>query len=277
MRADTAIPTGHMTIGAFSQATRLSLKALRLYDQLGLLTPARVDSDTGYRYYAPEQVEAARLVFMLRQLDMPLPQIAEVLGCSGAEAVRAVQRYWRGVEDEVGVRRQLLARIVARLAEEVEMAHEVNVRDVGERKLIGIEERTHADRLPEVIAENGDALIRHLREQGVEMVGPMMVVYHGVVSMDADGPVEVCVPVAGAVEPFGAARVRLEPAAQEAFARVKKRDVTYPRILGAYDSVEGWLRQNGKRTAGPPREVYFAEWDALGEDDPACDVAFPFE
>lgn len=80
MPTDTATPTGLMTIGAFSQATRLSLKALRLYDQLGLLPPARVDEATGYRYYAPEQVEAARLVFLLRQLGMPLQKIAAVLG-----------------------------------------------------------------------------------------------------------------------------------------------------------------------------------------------------
>ncbi len=276
MPTDTATPTGLMTIGAFSQATRLSLKALRLYDQLGLLPPARVDEATGYRYYAPEQVEAARLVFLLRQLGMPLQKIAAVLGARGGDAVRVVHDYWLGVERDVGVRRQLLARVMARLREEVEVMHEVKVREVPERKLLGIEERTLADRLPEVIGANGDAIFRHARAMGVRLDGPMLVVYHGAVSMDADGPVEVCVPVSGPVEPFGKARVRLEPAGREAYARIRKRDVVFPKILEAYDSVEAWLRENGKRPAGPPREVYLAPWDELGDDDPACDVAFPF-
>jgi MerR HTH family regulatory protein len=60
-----------MTMGEFAELTRLSPKALRLYDRLGLLVPERVDAGTGYRRYARDQVEAARLVGLLRRLDMP--------------------------------------------------------------------------------------------------------------------------------------------------------------------------------------------------------------
>lgn len=66
-------------IGAFAARARLSAKALRLYDQLGLLAPARVDEVTGYRFYRTSQVERARTVALLRQLDMPLARIAEVV------------------------------------------------------------------------------------------------------------------------------------------------------------------------------------------------------
>jgi DNA-binding transcriptional MerR regulator len=41
-----------LPIGRFSQLTRLTIKALRLYDELGLLRPAYVDPDTAYRYYS---------------------------------------------------------------------------------------------------------------------------------------------------------------------------------------------------------------------------------
>ncbi len=68
-----------LPIGAFSSATQLSAKALRLYAEHGILTPAKVDSDTGYRYYRPEQVRDARLVRLLRDLDMPLTDIAALL------------------------------------------------------------------------------------------------------------------------------------------------------------------------------------------------------
>ena len=67
-----------MTIGAFARASRLSAKALRLYDELGLLPPARVDPASGYRFYAPAQLEQARLVAWLRRLDLPLARIREI-------------------------------------------------------------------------------------------------------------------------------------------------------------------------------------------------------
>jgi len=50
-----------LTIGAFARASRLSPKALRLYDSLGLLTPAHVDEFSGYRFYRPDQLEQVRV------------------------------------------------------------------------------------------------------------------------------------------------------------------------------------------------------------------------
>lgn len=275
MPTDTAIPTGLMTIGAFSRATRLSLKALRLYDSLGLVTPAKVDEATGYRYYGPEQVEAAKLVFHLRQVDMPLVTIAKVLSAGEGEAVRVVQDYRRSVEAEVSMRRMLIERVIAQLREEVRMTYEVKVRDVPEQRLLTLEERTLVDALDTVIERNAKALYQHVESLGVK-AGPMTVIFHGHVSMDSDGPVEVCVPVHGPVEPFGSARVRLEPARQEAFVRVPRKAFDFPDILQAYDSVDAWLRVNGKVCAGSPREVYFSTWGAHAADDPACDVAYPF-
>jgi DNA-binding transcriptional MerR regulator len=68
-----------LPIGAFSNATQLSAKALRLYAEHGILVPARIDADTGYRYYRNEQVRDARLVRLLRELDMPLAGIAALM------------------------------------------------------------------------------------------------------------------------------------------------------------------------------------------------------
>ena len=61
-----------ISIGEFARRSRLSLKALRLYDERGVLVPSRVDQGSGYRYYDVGQVDEARLVVMLRQLDLPL-------------------------------------------------------------------------------------------------------------------------------------------------------------------------------------------------------------
>ena len=87
-----------LTIGAFARASRLSPKALRLYDSLGLLTPAHVDEASGYRFYRPDQLERARLVAWLRRLGMPLARIGIVCDLArdapdqAAEQIAAYER-----------------------------------------------------------------------------------------------------------------------------------------------------------------------------------------
>ncbi|OKJ06782.1 MerR family transcriptional regulator [Kitasatospora sp. CB01950] len=105
-----------LTIGAFARAARLSPKALRLYDELGLLRPAEVDPATGYRRYAPDQLEQARLVLWLRRLGMPLARIRLVLGLEPARAAEEVARYWESVRAETEARRELAALLVDHLS-----------------------------------------------------------------------------------------------------------------------------------------------------------------
>ena len=96
-----------MTSGAFAQASGLSRKALRLYDELGLLHPARVDPETLYRFYDPAQLEQARLVAWLRRLGMPLAVIRSVSGLPPAQAAEELAAYWAAVEAETAARREL--------------------------------------------------------------------------------------------------------------------------------------------------------------------------
>jgi hypothetical protein len=130
-----------------------------------------------------------------------------------------------------------------------------------------------ADELPDWIEAAGGRLLRTAAQNG-GATGPMFVVYHGEVSEDSDGPVEVCVPVAE--NDFQDAATRIEPAHREAFTRITKAQVGYPQILSAYDAVTAWIRARGSTPEHcAPREVYFADWDAAGPDDEVCDVAYP--
>jgi DNA-binding transcriptional MerR regulator len=69
----------HLTIGAYAAATQLTAKALRLYDESGLLRPAATDPATGYRYYRAEQVATGRLIRSLRDMNCSLSQIAQIM------------------------------------------------------------------------------------------------------------------------------------------------------------------------------------------------------
>jgi DNA-binding transcriptional MerR regulator len=85
----------YLSIGRFARLAGLSIGALRHYDELDLLRPARVDSDTGYRLYGVDQLERARTIARLRSIDLSLEEIAAVLalddGTARASALRDVR------------------------------------------------------------------------------------------------------------------------------------------------------------------------------------------
>src|SRR5580700_59380 len=105
-----------LTIGEFARASRLSPKALRLYDELGLLTPARVDPVSGYRLYDPAQLEQARLVAWLRRLGMPLARIRAVSTLPRVQAAAELAAYWDRVEAETAARRELATFLIGFLS-----------------------------------------------------------------------------------------------------------------------------------------------------------------
>lgn len=275
-----------LTIGAFAARARLSAKALRLYDRLGLLTPAHVDETTGYRYYRAGQVERARLVALLRQLDMPLARIAWVLGAEGTEAAGRLAAYWADVETRVAGQRTLAEYLRGRLSgrsSEMYGKFVIETMDVPAQVVITESRHTLADELPTWIGASLGRLEAAAQECGGMAAAPF-VVYHSEVSMESDGPAEACVPVAdeAAARAWAAGRgrpwktvVRVEPATRLAYTRITKDQVAHPQIQAAFEAVEQWAAGEGLETAGPCREVYFADWDAAGPQDAVCDVAFP--
>ena len=105
-----------LTIGAFSRAVRLTPKALRLYDELGLLRPVRVDEASGYRYYSPDQLERARLVAWLRRLGMPLATIADVCDAPPDAAAALIAAFLEVAERDLAERRGLARFLISYLS-----------------------------------------------------------------------------------------------------------------------------------------------------------------
>src|ERR1700740_8173 len=79
-----------LTIGAFSRLTHLSVKTLRYYHEVGLLEPAVVDPDSGYRYYRPGQAHSAQLVRRFRDLGLPVADVKPGLATSDLSARDAI-------------------------------------------------------------------------------------------------------------------------------------------------------------------------------------------
>jgi DNA-binding transcriptional MerR regulator len=264
-----------LSIGVFARRSRLSVKALRLYDRLGLLTPAHVDPDSGYRSYRESQLATARLVVLLRRLDMPLARVADVLTAPGERGAELLAVYWEEVERRVASQRELAAHLRTRMlgGGGVAPAPEVRMRDVPEQVVLTEQRHTTVHGLTGWITAAMGRLFRAVEAYG-GVAGHPFIVFHGEVNEDSDGPVELCVPVACAGEGADVA-VRREPAHREAYTRLRKAQVEFPQILSAFDGVAEWVSAGGLVAADSPREIYFTDFLAAAPSDEVCDVALP--
>jgi DNA-binding transcriptional MerR regulator len=115
------LPKPLLTVGHIARRSGLTAKALRHYDRIGLLPPAAVDSVTGYRRYRADQVAQARLVHLLRSLDLPLDQVRSAVAAwldgDTATVLRIVREHRRRVDSRVTQLRGVLHRIDHLLSE----------------------------------------------------------------------------------------------------------------------------------------------------------------
>lgn len=116
-----------MTIGSFSRATGLSAKALRSYDRLGLLSPVRVDPETRYRLYAPEQVARGLAIRHLRELEVPLLEIRPLLEASSEEQRERLLAHQRRLAFRSAELGHALARLQRLIEGKENLMTEVNV------------------------------------------------------------------------------------------------------------------------------------------------------
>jgi DNA-binding transcriptional MerR regulator len=267
-----------LTISEFGRRTGLSHKALRLYDVSGLLPPAQVDPANGYRLYDEEQLERARRISVLRQLDMPLTKIAEVLAGSDEEALIRLDRWWAAEEATTASRRSTLQYLRDRLSRTGTPGlspRPVQIRDVPSTKIATIRADTDQQSLIGVIVSSTYEIRAHLLAAGATLTGESWVIYHGAVTPEAEATVEVCLPFDGLVDPSGPIAIRVEPAHREAYCTITMDECVFPRIMLAYDLVIDWVRAAGLPEAGPPREVYLPDCQSIPRDQPAVDIALP--
>lgn len=268
---------GELSIGEFAARTRLSRKALRIYDRGGLLRPASIDQWSGYRRYSPQQVPIGRLVGLLRGADLSLAAIESVIAelPAGAESACArLEVLLDGIERDHQGRRLVIRHVQSILRRERGSMFEIKTRQVPARRLMSIQRRQHGDQTEAFVAEARAAFNAHLGD--TEPTGPFTVIFHGPVNDHDDGPIEAALGVPPEIGPTDLIGIRTEPAHTEAYTTISKRQWDYPAILAAYDAVAS----SPETTAHPGsslscREVYLAEPESVGEDEPICDIAYP--
>ncbi len=243
--------TPSLTVGEFSRITHLSVKTLRHYHQVGLLEPAEVNPGTGYRYYLPDQIPTAQVIRRLRDLEMPVAEVREVLSAP-----------------ETSVRNILIAAHLDRLEDQLSRTHSaveslrnllqhsgevpaVEHRTVPAMPAVGIQQMVDRDDVLSWWQGALGELHATVRTQELHATGPSGGLYGSELFQHGRGEATVFIPVDGVVRSIGRVVPFVVPAAELAVLMhqgpLTDVDLTYGE-LGAYAtaheiSVEGPLRE----------------------------------
>jgi DNA-binding transcriptional MerR regulator len=265
-------------ISEFSKISRVSVKTLRYYDQLGLLKPARTDEATGYRYYTAEQLIRLHRILAYKDLGFTLEQIGGMLDERGSqEQIRGMLRLKRAELQKV-LREETarLARIEARLAQ-IERGDaagapaEAVVKPLEPALAASVRDTVPRARLSDLF----DEVIRYVRACGVQP-GALTVLWHDCSKCDTKADVEVACVLPRAIPGNGRIRVGMLPGVPHAASLAHP---CHPDSVCRADAdLARWIESNGYRIneTSPFRET-FVQPEASGGELVVAELQIPVE
>lgn len=261
----TAKTAALLQIGRFSRLSGLSVKALRHYDQIGLLRPARVDDDSGYRLYSLGQLREAGAIARLRALDVPLETCRAILADpdTANERLAAHRERLEHRRGEIEGRLALLDSILSgrtRL-EEAAPLEKIELRNTPEQPVLVMRARVGEEELDQAIGRGINGIAAYLRDRGAASAGPPFTIRHDPAEDDrfevaVGWPTRNPIPGAGEIESDSHA------AGRSAWAVFRG---PYEELAAAYRAVYEWLLQQDHEPAEAPREVYYSDPDETPE------------
>jgi effector-binding domain-containing protein len=152
------------------------------------------------------------------------------------------------------------------------MVYEIGIIDEAAQEVAAVRIHTDLSHIGEDIGRGFGTLMGAMVAQAATASGPPLVVYHDVIDADTDGDIEVCVPLAGPMEPDGGVAMReLEGGSM---ASTLHRG-PYDEIGAAYEAVMDWISSEGHTVMGPPREIYLNDPQTVRTDDLLTRIEFP--
>ncbi len=271
-------------IGDFARLSRVSVKTLRLYDELGLIKPVKVDEFTSYRYYDYDQYPLMNRIRALKDLGFSLEEIGRLLkdGMTSQQMQAMLRLRAAEIEQRIGDEHGRLARVEAWL-QQIEREHLMTQYDVVVKRVPAMRTANIRKVIPHP-AEQGPlwaTLFRYLEEHNAQIAVPCLTLYYDEETPDKDWDLEVSIPITGPAPDAGPVRVRDLPAV-EAMACVLHSG-PFLTIDDAYASLSKWIDENGMRVCGAAREVLIrppaATESGADQTDPSTvvEVQMPIE
>jgi DNA-binding transcriptional MerR regulator/effector-binding domain-containing protein len=245
-----------MRIGDFSRLSRVSVKTLRYYDELGLIKPVRVDEFTGYRYYEHEQLVRLNRLRALQDLGFSLEQIGQLLDAGlSAEQMRVMllsksEEIKQRLQEEEGCLGRLEAWLRQVEKESSTSDYQVVIKRVPGFKVLAARGVIPTPQDQHVLWQK---LGSHRAEHNATVAGQWLALYHDPEPREQDWDVECCLPIANDVPGGEGVEVRRLPDVDTMACVVHQGP--FVTIGDAYGALDRWVNDNGYVAAGPMREV----------------------
>jgi len=276
--------TDRIPLGRFSLITRLSPKALRYYDELGLLVPGTKDICTGYRYYTTAQIPRGVSIKALCTLGFSPTEIGDLLTFRNRGEEAAIQRLFTKRRGEIRSEVRRLQEIEALLVQQdapLEVLYmslsEPVIKELAPMRVIALRGTgSYAEticRLLESLCKTV-ALPENI-QAGLKVTGPVMTIYHDNEYKEKDADMECAIPVAGkvAVKEEGM-EVRTLPGGT-CLSLVYKGP--HANLHEAWSRVFSFVEEKQYTITGPGREVYYNDPVLVPETELLTELQQPVE
>lgn len=267
-------------IGDFSKLSRVSVKTLRYYDELGLLQPVEIDRFSGYRYYSLDQLPRLNRILAFKDLGLSLEQIKGLLDENlPAGHIRGMLRLKQAeIEHHVQEEQERLKRVEARLRlieqEDVMTPYEIVLKRVEPQWVASVRGVIpNYDESGPIFDRLFDRAYGYVYHQGIKKVGCGIAIYHDSNGQAQGIEVEACAPVYEKLQP-GQDVLVYELPAVESMASVVHHG-PFATISLAYKAMLAWIEQNGYRITGPTREVYLQYERGGDQSKYVTEIQFP--
>lgn len=254
-----------LRIGLFSKFSRVSIKTLRYYDEIGLLRPVAVDDRTGYRLYAVSQLSRLNRILALKDLGFSLEQISQMLdeGLSLEEMQGMLRMRKAELQQQMKETRQRLERVEARLRQ-IEKEVLVMEQEVVIKKVEPMQVASICDVVKHYGAQGKlwDEMGRYFRQHAVKANGPSLVLDHSGEYRKENVNLEVATPFSGSLPQSDRVKVKLLEGIETAACILHREG--YETLPDTYDVLLKWIDENGYIITGPDREIY---WQCPGSRD----------
>ncbi len=262
-----------LTIGEFSRMTHLSVKTLRHYHEVGLLAPAQVDPDSGYRYYMTSQVPTAQVIRRLRDLEMPVEQVGAVLVAPDAATRNAlIGAHLQRMEGQLEQTRAAVASLRA-LVETPPAPISVEHREVPPTRALAISETVTRAELGGWWAAGFKELYAAASDSDLPIAGPPGGLYADELFQREEGDAVLFLPVQGQAPARGRVRPLIVPPAELAIAVHEGAHGDVDRTYGALGT---HVAEHAIGVEGPVREHYLtSRLDTPEESGWRTEVGWP--
>ncbi|MBA3947657.1 MAG: MerR family transcriptional regulator [Herpetosiphonaceae bacterium] len=269
-------------IGDFSRLSRVSVKALRYYDELGLLKPMMIDRWTGYRYYSAEQLPRLNRILAFKELGLSLEQIAQLIDENpSVEYLRGMLRLKQAeLQQRLQAEQARLALVEARLnyleQEGTMPEYEVVLKEVP-AQLVAVVRETIPNWGQVNVTFNRifDEVSGYVQEHGGHINGLPFDRWLDPEMADTNMHVEAAVPIQAPIPESERVKViEMEGAANMASVI---HHGSFDGLSNAYNAILRWIEANGYRVRGHNREVY-VQYERTGAPaNYVTEIQFPVE